>query len=136
MQRSRAAARRQKVTRLHSIARHVIVDLYGCPRELIDDVEFVRATLVEAAQRSISTLLQEVSHRFEPQGVTVVGLLAESHISIHTWPEHQYVAADILTCGEDADPDEACRYLAQRFESIEHETRHLDRGGKLAPVMK
>ena len=71
----------------------------------------IREHLKVAAQQSLSTLLDITSHKFEPQGVTAVALLAESHISIHTWPEKGIAVCDIFTCGESGAPNAAAEYL-------------------------
>lgn len=105
-----------------------MLELFGCPVEKLDDPIFVRDALRNAAGVSRSSLLKEVSHRFAPQGVTALGLLAESHISIHTWPEHGYAAADIFTCGKTAEPEKACQYLVDVFEARRHSMRKLARG--------
>lgn len=86
--------------------RHLIADLTGCAR--LDDAGFVEAALVAAAEAAGATVLEARLHSFGPgQGVTGVVLLAESHISIHTWPEHGYAAVDIFLCGRRHDLDAA-----------------------------
>lgn len=99
---------------------HCILELYDCPSSLLDDVTFVRQAMCEAAQKAGSTLLHEVCHRFEPQGVTAIALLAESHISIHTWPELGYAAVDVFTCGDTANPQQACHYLVSVLQASDH----------------
>tara|TARA_Y100001938_G_scaffold121271_1_gene168759 strand:- start:2346 stop:2621 length:276 start_codon:yes stop_codon:yes gene_type:complete len=71
----------------------------------------IREHLKVAAQQSLSTLLDVTSHKFDPQGVSAVALLAESHISIHTWPEKGIAVCDIFTCGESGAPNAAAEYL-------------------------
>ncbi len=79
--------------------RHLIADLYGCIG--LDDIDLIEAALTDAAVAAGATLLEVRLHDFgEGQGVTGVALLAESHISIHTWPEHGYAAIDIFLCAE------------------------------------
>ncbi|MCK4659501.1 MAG: adenosylmethionine decarboxylase [Phycisphaerae bacterium] len=107
---------------------HCILELYGCPADLLNDALFVRETIEEASQQSLSTILKLTSHQFYPQGVTAIALLAESHLSIHTWPEHGYAAVDIFTCGEDARPQQACRYLVERLSARKHSLVVLPRG--------
>ena len=107
---------------------HCILELFGCPYELLNDEIFVRNSLQEASKKSLSTLLKLSSHKFHPQGVTAVGLLAESHLSIHTWPEHHYAAIDIFTCGQDANPQPACDYFIKRFAAQDHYHLVLLRG--------
>ena len=94
------------------------MELYDCPQRLLDDKTFVVDALRQAVSSSGAELINDISHRFHPHGVTALGLLAESHISIHTWPEHGYVAADIFTCGTRADPSKACEYLIDIFHRI------------------
>lgn len=107
---------------------HCILDLHGCPAELLNDLPFVRGAVEEACRRSAATLLNLTAHQFEPQGVTVVALLADSHLSMHTWPEHGYAAADIFTCGKDATPIAACEFLARHFAAQNHSLQVLTRG--------
>lgn len=107
---------------------HCILELFECPFDLLNDELFVRDALVRASRRSLSTLLNITSHKFHPQGVTVLGLLAESHISIHTWPEHGYAAIDVFTCGQNADPAKACDFLIKHFAARSHQLKILSRG--------
>jgi S-adenosylmethionine decarboxylase len=82
----------------------------------------------EAARRARSTLLHEVSHRFDHQGVTALGLLAESHIAVHTWPELGYAACDVFMCGEHAEPERACEHLAAALQAARWELHAYARG--------
>jgi S-adenosylmethionine decarboxylase len=102
--------------------------MYDCPAAVIDDLDRVREALQEAAKAAQSTLLSESAHRFAPQGVTALGLLAESHISVHTWPELGYAAADVFTCGERCLPEKACLVLVERLQAGRYEMRQLERG--------
>lgn len=114
---------------LNSVGRHCILELYDCPSSLLDDQAFIQSTLRQAATVAQSTLLGELSHKFEPQGVTALVLLAESHISIHTWPESGYAAVDVFTCGEHTCPDQACEYIAEQLKSGHHSLSTLPRSG-------
>ena len=111
------------------VGTHCILELRGCDAGPLDDIAFVRTALDEAVRRGQSTLLEMVSHRFEPQGVTALALLAESHLSIHTWPELGYAAVDAFTCGEAAQPEQACQHLVERFNARTHSLRVIQRGG-------
>lgn len=95
------------------VGRHCILELYGCPAELLNDEQGLVDTLRAAAENAGATWMGQVSHKFDPQGVTALGLLSESHISIHTWPEVGYAACDVFTCGDDADPEHACGLLVE-----------------------
>lgn len=99
------------------VGTHCLVELYNCPPALLNDKQHITETLREAALRAKSTLLQEVVQTFEPHGVTGLALLAESHISIHTWPETGYAAIDVFTCGEHTLPEEAGRYMARSMKA-------------------
>ena len=111
-----------------TLGHHWIVDLHGCPSELLDDHDLILARLKETTERYGLTLLNLVSNRFEPQGVTAVGLLAESHMSIHTWPEHGYAAVDIFTCGSDQTLKAACRFIVESLQAAESTVLCLQRG--------
>ena len=84
--------------------KHILFTIKGCKYELLDDELHIRNVLVNAAQLAESTLLDISSHKFDPHGVTAIALLAESHISIHTWPELQMAVCDVFTCGEHTSP--------------------------------
>lgn len=108
---------------------HCILELYGCPAQLLDDPDAVLAAMQDAAALAQATLLEHLVHRFSPQGVTALGLLSESHIAIHTWPEVGYVACDIFTCGAHTEPERACQALAQAFCATRSRLQRLARGG-------
>ncbi|MEM7262669.1 MAG: adenosylmethionine decarboxylase [Planctomycetota bacterium] len=82
-----------------TIGRHLIIELYGCDHAIIDEVGQVRRALLDAAQTIGATVVGETFHKFAPQGVSGTVVIAESHLSVHTWPERGYVAIDIYTCG-------------------------------------
>lgn len=80
--------------------RHVIADLEQVDAAVLDDLARLRATIASACVAGGATVLEVVWHQFDPQGVTVVALLAESHAAIHTWPEAGVAFLDVFTCGE------------------------------------
>ena len=105
---------------------HLIVDLWDA--EQLDDLETVDAALRACVSASGATLLHLHLHHFTPnQGVSGVAVLAESHISIHTWPERGYAALDLFMCG-DADPLQAIPVLEQVFQPSEVKVEELRRG--------
>jgi S-adenosylmethionine decarboxylase len=108
---------------------HCLLELYDCPVRLLDDVDFIQKVLQQGAERARSTLIQQITHQFHPQGVTALALLAESHISIHTWTEVGYAAMDVFTCGRDVRPEEACKYFVQVFEAKHHVLIQVPRQG-------
>ncbi|NWF60488.1 MAG: adenosylmethionine decarboxylase [Fischerella sp.] len=117
------------------VGRHCILELYGCPIGLLNDIGFIREALQAAAKTAKSTLLKEISYQFEPYGVTALALLAESHISIHTWPENGYIAVDVFTCGQHTNPEKACEYLVKAFQANNHVLMTLPRG-RLSPTIQ
>ncbi len=111
-----------------ALGRHVIADLWGVDANLLDDKLRLREICVEAARRSRSTIKGIMFYEFEPHGVTGVLLLAESHLSIHTWPEHGYAAVDVYTCGSDPDPWRAFEYIVDALNPSYVEVFEVKRG--------
>ena len=108
-------------------SKHLLLELYRCDSEKLNDESFLRCILNRAAKLANATVLNLISNKFEPQGVTAIALLAESHISIHTWPESNYSAVDIFTCGQNMFPDLASQFLIEALEAEEHFLRVIDR---------
>ncbi|MEQ3553676.1 adenosylmethionine decarboxylase [Pseudonocardia nematodicida] len=111
------------------VGRHVLAELGGIDAGVLDDVERLRADLGAALTAAGAQVRQIVTERFEPQGATVVAVLAESHASIHTWPEHGGMHVDVFTCGDSADPVAAVRNLAERVGATDTALQTVDRGG-------
>ena len=105
------------------VGKHCILELYDCEPIRLNDEAFLRTTLTTAAKEAGATLLNLITHQFEPQGVTGLALLAESHISIHTWPETGYAAVDVFTCGDHTMPEQACAVLCREFRAGRHALR-------------
>jgi len=110
------------------LARHLLCEYYGCPPEALDDPDLVARLLGEAAAAAKTTLLETRLHRFAPQGVSGVAILAESHLAIHTWPEHGFATVEVFVCGDEADPWAAHRHLLEAFGSAHAVTRLVPRG--------
>ncbi len=113
---------------LEATGTHCILELYDCPSHLLNDEAFVTSTMREAVNQGMATQLGEVSHKFSPQGVTALALIAESHVAIHTWPECGYVAVDVFTCGDRASAEKACGYMVEAFQAGRHTMKKLSRG--------
>jgi S-adenosylmethionine decarboxylase len=109
------------------IGRHLVSDMWNC-KKLSDNVEPLEKIMLNACHVANATILGVSSHKFEPQGVTVMVLLAESHISLHSWPEYDYVAIDVFTCGQNMNPQAAIDYLEERLKPSKIETRKIIRG--------
>ena len=99
--------------------KHILFDLKDCPSELLDNEEHIRMSLYVAAKVSNSELININAHKFKPQGVTGLAMLADSHISIHTWPEKNIAKCDIFTCVDKALPELAVQYLTEAFKAAE-----------------
>ena len=112
--------------RIHQ-SKHFLLELYGCDFDKLNDESFLRCTLNRAAKLAKATVLNLISNKFKPQGVTAIALLAESHISIHTWPESNYSAVDIFTCGRNMLPELASQYLIEALQAEEHSMRIIER---------
>ena len=95
---------------------------------------FLRCILNRAAKLANATVLNLISNKFEPHGVTAIALLAESHISIHTWPESSYSAVYIFTCGQNMMPEVASQYLIEALKAEEHFLRVIERNPPLAAL--
>lgn len=107
--------------------KHIIMDASGCNPELLNNLDYLKWLLVEAAEKANATVLNVAFHHFTPQGVSGVVVISESHLSIHTWPEYGYAALDFYTCGE-IDPKAACEYVAERLNASHIFTTEVARG--------
>ena len=105
---------------------HVLVSLYGISFHLLDDLAGIKTAFEEAVEVCGATVLNRFSHQFHPQGVTIVYALAESHISIHTFPEEGSCAIDVYTCG-DMDSMQGMRVLIEHFNPIETSIQEVSR---------
>ncbi len=102
------------------VGKHCILELYECDCVKLNDEAFLRTSLNNAAKFAGATVINLTTHKFEPQGVTGLALLAESHISIHTWPESGYAAVDVFTCGNHTMPERACDFLYKELCAKRH----------------
>jgi S-adenosylmethionine decarboxylase len=109
--------------------RHILFDVWGVDFDVLNDVGRMRAAMLGAAQAAGATIVDDRFHRFPEQGLSGVVVLAESHISVHTFPEHSYAAFDVFTCGERVDPEEACRHLLAELRAERAFVRRVLRGG-------
>ena len=113
---------------MNALGRHLLLELKICNEEVLNDLSFLRDCLKEAAVQSGATVVGESFCHFSPQGVSGVVNIAESHISIHTWPEYKYAAVDVFTCGDDVDPEKAARLITEKLGARSHSLIELRRG--------
>lgn len=118
-----------------TFGRHVAVDTWGVDFEVLNNANLLQAHMVEAAEACGATVLSVQAKQFEPQGATVLVLLSESHLSIHTYPERGFAAIDCYTCGEFVDPQLAIDYLVTVLKPDKYFAKKLIRGlGELEVV--
>ena len=106
--------------------KHIYGNLYGCDSSLLSDVEYLKKVVTEAAARGNMTLLDVKSWRIDP-GVSVVGVILESHITIHTWPEHSFATVDVYSCGEHTKPEVAFDFIVKALKARRYEYEVSDR---------
>jgi S-adenosylmethionine decarboxylase proenzyme len=107
---------------------HLLVELGSCNREKIDSAEYLEKIMAQAAEIAGATVLTTAFQTFNPQGVSGVVVIAESHLTVHTWPEYGYAAVDIFTCGDSVDPWKAAGFMRQSLEAQETQIRDFRRG--------
>jgi S-adenosylmethionine decarboxylase proenzyme len=113
-----------------------ILDLHGCEEPQFDDLGWVRATMLDAARRAQATIIMDRFHRFAPQGISGVVVIAESHLAIHTWPERRFVAIDVFTCSTKTNVRAAMDYLVEAFRPLRNEFALIERGGPRITVQR
>lgn len=113
---------------MSALGRHVLAEFYGCPPDILVNLELLKQYMVEAAQHAGAEVRETVFHPFSPQGISGVVVISESHLAIHTWPEFGYAAVDIFTCGQTIDPWVSCNYLKQAFSAQNISAREIKRG--------
>jgi len=104
------------------------VELRDCNPEILKDLTRVKNALVSAAKEAKATIVDISFHEFNPFGISGMVVIAESHLSIHTWPEYAYAAVDIFTCGDVIKPEVAASFLIGEFESKSPSVVELKRG--------
>ncbi len=106
--------------------KHVYGNLYGCDEKTLSDPDYLRSVVSEAAKVGNMTLLDIRVWRIDP-GVSIVGIVLESHITIHTWPEHGFAAVDVYSCGEHTNPEAAFKYIVEALKARKYEYEVADR---------
>jgi S-adenosylmethionine decarboxylase proenzyme len=106
--------------------REMLVDLYGC-RGNLDDAEFLASLLKRAAEKMGSRTVKTAAHKFSPTGITVITILCETHMAIHTWPEYDYAALDIFICSEEIDPEVGWETIRQELNPSTFQMSKLER---------
>ncbi len=113
---------------MHALGTHLLIELRDCNPGVLTDIKEVSNIMVGAAKEAKATIIDVSFHEFKPFGISGMVVIAESHLSIHTWPEHKYAAVDIFTCGDTIKPEIASSYLIERFESKNPSIVEVKRG--------
>jgi S-adenosylmethionine decarboxylase len=110
-----------------SNGRHLILDLYDCDPDILNDYGELQRLLEASLVMAKANILRIIGEKFEPQGVTLLALLAESHASIHTWPEIGYAAIDLYTCGDTTQTHKAAEFLKTKLKAKKTDEKELIR---------
>lgn len=113
---------------MDTIGRHVIAELWECNEDKLNDIDFIEKLFVDAALKAGAEVREVAFHKFAPQGVSGVVIISESHLTIHSFPEHGYASIDVYTCGDRIDPNVAADYIAEALDAKSIERVELPRG--------
>jgi S-adenosylmethionine decarboxylase len=113
---------------LKALGRHILSEFYDCDKKVLDDHELIQSAMVGAAKAAKATVVEVSFHKFNPYGVSGAVIIAESHLTIHTWPEYGYAAVDVFICGDEIDPWLIHETLVSSFKSQRHESNEVPRG--------
>jgi S-adenosylmethionine decarboxylase len=114
--------------KLYALGTHLLVELKNCNPEILKDLNSVKTILVDAAKKANATIVDVTFHEFSPFGISGVVVIAESHLTIHTWPEYGFAAVDVFTCGETIQPEIAAQYIVEAFECKNPSIVEMKRG--------
>lgn len=113
---------------MEALGRQILVEFYDCDSDKINDVEFIESSFLSAVRTSKATIISHNFHKFSPHGISGVVVIAESHVTIHSWPEYNYAAVDIFTCGDTIDPWVIQENLKKAFNSQNTSSMEMKRG--------
>ncbi|MCD5411349.1 adenosylmethionine decarboxylase [Thermodesulfovibrionales bacterium] len=113
---------------MNALGTHLLVELRDCNPEILKDLGKTKDAMISAAKKARATIVDVSFHEFSPFGISGMVVIAESHLSVHTWPEYAYAAVDIFTCGDIIKPEIAVIHLISRFESKNHFVVEVKRG--------
>ena len=113
---------------MKSLGKHLIIEFFHCDSTILNDLKTIERHLLTAVKLSGATIIQPFFHQFSPHGITGVVVVAESHFSVHTWPEYGYCALDIFTCGESVNGHKAMEYMKQSLGAVNASVIEVKRG--------
>ena len=115
---------------MESLGKHILVEYYNCDQEILNDPQYLEKHLRQAADEIGATFLNQTTHSFFPWGVSSVVVIQESHLAIHTWPEHSFASVDLFTCGDLADTWKGFKYLLGVLKAKHYSAMEMKRGVK------
>ena len=113
---------------MKALGRHILAEFFDCDENILNDAQLLEAYMKRAAIECGATIVNSTFHTFNPHGISGVIVIAESHLAIHTWPEYQYAAIDIFTCGDTIDPEAGTRALKEYLKAQKISTVEIKRG--------
>jgi len=113
---------------MKTLGRHLVVEMYGVQSTLLHDLSLAKRVLRESIEACKATFMGEHYTVFAAGGISGIVVIAESHISIHTWPEHGYAAVDIFTCGDQVDPWSAYEVFIKYYSPSKVNVTEIKRG--------
>ena len=119
---------------MQALGRQILIEFYDCDSKVLTNRDRIRQYMLEAANHAGATVISDTFHHFKPDGISGVVVIAESHISIHTWPEHRYAAVDVFTCGDSVDPWSVPNYLQEKLQAENVSSMEIKRGLFPTPV--
>lgn len=111
-----------------SIGYQVLIDIYECNYNKMENMEYVKEMMIELANILKTNIRQIAFEKFDPYGISGVLIISESHITIHTWPEYNYVGIDIFTCSKKVEYNSAIEYLLKKLGTKKYEVKEINRG--------
>ena len=110
------------------LGKHILAELYNCDYDILNDEKLIEKIMTKSAGKIGATIIGTKFHKFSPYGVSGVVVIAESHLTIHTWPELNYAAVDVFTCSSKINPKEACNYIYQGLKANNMKIKLIKRG--------
>lgn len=111
-----------------SISYQVLIDLYDCDYDKMEDLDYIKNVMHKLSEILGTTIKKEAFHQFSPYGISGVLIIAESHLTIHTWPEYKYAGIDLFTCSKKLNIEEAVKFLCESLNTTKYEIKEINRG--------
>ena len=114
--------------KFETLGRHILVEYYNCDEEVLKNPKLIEEFMNNSALNAKATIVDSVFHHFNPWGVSGAVIIAESHLTIHTWPEYGYASVDLYTCGDTVNPWDGFDYLEDVLRAERSESTEIARG--------